>query len=63
MPPTRAYAGYLNNADADEVPYPSDHHPDVQELSYQIGVEHSLAYELWRTREAVETLTGQSYAD
>ncbi len=33
------------------------------ETALDVGNEHSPAYELWRIRKAVETLTGQSYAD
>ncbi len=33
------------------------------ETALDVEKEHSLAYELWRIRKAVETLTGQSYSD
>ncbi len=36
---------------------------DVLEAALEVENKHFPAYELWRIRKAVETLTGQSYVD
>ncbi len=36
---------------------------DILEAAFDVENEHSPAYEFWRIRKAMETLTGQSYAD
>ncbi len=36
---------------------------DILEAALDVENEHSLAYDVWRIRKAIETLTGQSYSD